>query len=276
MPSATPTTVMPLTAANLALLPKSERKVPKQGAHKPVGRREDASAEFNAPSMRPPPTADKSIAGSLRNRITQSLISRQKGEDEPIARPPTTSSRPATAMSGLLGRPRPPTPAAVYDALELVPEHIKEGFRNEYRQMQATKREEAAAAAAAAAEAEAAAAAEAEASARAAERFCAEHDARKAAARVSPPPTPLSPSKKVSTVLKSPLGEIVNGAKSSPGSRPASATELQLRRHIDARVPCADAMLRNRSEMCSRNGRRAVASRAAESTMGSLLAMRGD
>ena len=189
-----------LTAANLSKLPKAQRtdQLLKLAQMK-IDADEDASfllekvqQELAASSsgrpgtgsQKPPPTAGGlSIAGSLQDRIADSILSRQsefrKGKDqlaallEESSRPATGASRPGTGASR-----RPPTASSVrppptaasdrstrsakmadgqkvlpfgaYDAdrselLAAFPEELKEKFRQEFRAMKAREAAEAAA-----------------------------------------------------------------------------------------------------------------------------------
>ena len=202
---------MALTAENLKKLPKDKRmETLLESARHTIDQGEDATHllsalqdEVNAPSSaarpatgqslaisnRPPP----SIAGSLGQRIQSSLLEAKayrpstaaesiashaslaesleaefrnrmalsKGLPPPSAsgsRPPTGCSRPPTSGSRpRTGGSRPPTgqlqpqgeraPSGpqllppVMDPVSLMPEHIVQGFREEYRAMQAKKRE---------------------------------------------------------------------------------------------------------------------------------------
>lgn len=139
---------------------------------------------------RPPPTAASekpSIAGSLADRITESLVSRQsefrRGKDA-LLPPPTASSQRSAASRPGTGASRPPPTAAsqrppstaasqrppttansrrgptgdlprtlqiedkppVYDYKELLPDHVVQGFREEFRAMKAREEEAARAA----------------------------------------------------------------------------------------------------------------------------------
>jgi len=193
-----------LTAENLKKLPKDKRmETLLESARHTIDQGEDATHllsalqdEVNAPSSaarpatgqslagsnRPPP----SIAGSLGQRIQSSLLEAKayrpstaaksiashaslaesleaefrdrvalsKGLPPPSAsgsrpptgcsRPPTGGSRPPTGQLQPQGERAPSGPQLlppVMDPVSLMPEHIVQGFREEYRAMQAKKRE---------------------------------------------------------------------------------------------------------------------------------------
>ena len=190
-----------LSAANLAKLPKSERvdallslaqmniaaeedashllsQVQEEMDRSSYGRPGTGRSQHAPPSTagKPPSTAGGlSIAGSLKGRIQESILSREsqfrKGHG---ALRPGGASRPGTGLSQMppstAASQRPPPTAAserpptgdaprvlnlvekppIYDYTEIMPEHMVQKFREEFRAMKAAE-------AAAAAEAEAAA-----------------------------------------------------------------------------------------------------------------------